>query len=146
MNTGRPHAAATAAASAPIAPTQWLDQTAAGSIVPPSFRINATTQASADNGLGTTYVPLGSLPQTSPPFVSPSRPSTRRYTTPKNVRAFASQVNDVASRVLNGEMELEAARVYSGLARTVAQAMSTEVSRARFLSQAPDLTFEKEDE
>lgn len=67
-------------------------------------------------------------------------------TTPKNVREFASQVNRIATAVLNGEISLDQARVYSGLARTVAQAMSTEVSRARFLAQIPDLSFEEDDD
>lgn len=75
----------------------------------------------------------------------PSSSLTKQWHTPKNVRAFASQVNQVATMVLNGEMDLNHARLYSGLVRTVAQAMSTEVSRARFLSQIPDLSFEDED-
>lgn len=47
--------------------------------------------------------------------------------------------------VLNGDLDLERARLYSSVARTVAQALSTEVSRARFLAQAPDLTLEDDD-
>lgn len=88
--------------------------------------------------------PASSSP-TSRSSAEPSPGSTpRSMATPKNVREFASQVNQIASAVLNGEIDLERARVYSGLARTVAQAMSTEVSRARFLAQVPDLTFEEE--
>jgi hypothetical protein len=41
--------------------------------------------------------------------------------------------------VLNGTMDLESARTYSSVARTVAQAMSTEVSRARFVAIEPSL-------
>lgn len=41
--------------------------------------------------------------------------------------------------VLNGTMDLDAARTYSSVARTVAQAMSTEVSRSRFLQSEPSL-------
>jgi hypothetical protein len=55
------------------------------------------------------------------------------------VRAFAAQANAVATMVLNGEMDLESARVYSAVARTVAQSMSTEVTRSRFLQTEPDL-------
>lgn len=62
------------------------------------------------------------------------------------MRDFAGQVNAVASMVLRGEMDLERARVYSGLARTVAQSMSTEVSRARFVAAEPDLTLEDPDD
>lgn len=50
----------------------------------------------------------------------------------------------MATKVLNGTMDTEAARLYSSLARTVAQTMSSEVTRARFLAQEPDLTFEPE--
>ena len=41
--------------------------------------------------------------------------------------------------VLNGEMNLDAARTYSSVARTVAQALSSEVSRSRFLQAEPSL-------
>ena len=41
--------------------------------------------------------------------------------------------------VLNGTMDLDTARTYSSVARTVAQAMSTEVSRARFIAVEPAL-------
>lgn len=44
--------------------------------------------------------------------------------------------------VLNGEIDKETARTYSTLARVVAQATSIEVTRARFLKEAPDLTLE----
>lgn len=55
----------------------------------------------------------------------------------------------MATAVLNGEVQgdsLEAARLYAGLARTVAQAMTTEVQRARFLGLAPELNFEAPEE
>lgn len=67
----------------------------------------------------------------------------RSWRPPSTVREFAAQTNSVATLVLRGEIDLERARVYSGLARTVAQAMSTEVSRARFLAQEPDLSLEE---
>lgn len=41
--------------------------------------------------------------------------------------------------VLNGTMDLDAARLYSSVARTVAQAMSTEISRSRFVAAEPVL-------
>jgi hypothetical protein len=83
---------------------------------------------------------------TSKPYVLPSNNSTPSWLiTPKNVRQFASQANHIATLVLRGEVDIERARLYSGLARTIAQAMSVEVTRARFLSQIPDLTFEDDD-
>lgn len=58
--------------------------------------------------------------------------------------AFAAQANRVATMVLNGEIDLEVARTYSSMARTVAQAMSTEVSRARFVRTQPTLDLTDE--
>jgi len=82
----------------------------------------------------------------SKPFVRPSSDSIKRFRQPKNVREFAGQANMVATRILNGEIDLEIARAYSAVARTVAQAMSTEVARSRFLRSSPDLDFPKMDE
>lgn len=72
-----------------------------------------------------------------------SNGSKRRWPKPKTVKQFAAQINEVATLVLNGEIELEQARVYSGLVRTVAQSVSLETSRARFLQQAPDLRLDE---
>lgn len=44
--------------------------------------------------------------------------------------------------VLNGEIDLETARTYSALARTVAQTVSADVARSRILRQQPDLSFD----
>ena len=44
--------------------------------------------------------------------------------------------------VLNDEIDLDRARVYSAAARTAAQMLSTEVQRARFLHQEPDLRLD----
>lgn len=57
------------------------------------------------------------------------------------MREFASQANEVANRILNGEIDLDTARAYSAVARTVAQAVTSEVVRARFLKAMPDLDF-----
>ena len=57
---------------------------------------------------------------------------------------FAAQANAVATMVLNGDLDLETARTYSAVARTVAQAMSTEVSRSRFVQSEPSLTLDPE--
>ena len=78
---------------------------------------------------------------TSKPSGVPSSASTRRWRQPKNVRDFAGQVNAVATMVLNGTMNVDTARTYSSVARTVAQAMSIEVTKARFLKAEPDLAF-----
>lgn len=43
---------------------------------------------------------------------------------------------------LNDEIEREKAQTYSSIARTVAQALSTEVTRARAERSIPELTFD----
>jgi hypothetical protein len=55
---------------------------------------------------------------------------------------MASQAVRLATMVLNGEVELEVAQTYSAIARTAAQLLTAEVQQARYLQQAPDLTFE----
>lgn len=82
----------------------------------------------------------------SPPSEPPSRPSTPRYKRPTNALEFAAQANRVATAVLNGEINVDTARTYSAIARTVAQALSTEVVRSRFLHTAPDLSFPEDDD
>lgn len=72
----------------------------------------------------------------------PSSDSNRRWRKPKTVREFAAQANDVATMILNGEIDMEQARGYASLARVVAQAASVEVTRARFLKREPDLSLE----
>jgi hypothetical protein len=79
----------------------------------------------------------------SHPNSSPSDAQSKPWTTPHNVRQLASQANKVATMVLNGDMDPETARTYSALIRTVAQSMSTEVTRARSQKNVPDLTFEE---
>lgn len=124
---------------------------------------SADTERPLTESDATTMPSSGTTPATPPstvsgPFVGSSEPgpttgspstsrnsgerssgSTRRWRQPRNVREFAAQANAVATLVLNGEMGLEAARTYSSVARTVAQAMSTEVSRSRFLQSEPSL-------
>jgi hypothetical protein len=71
--------------------------------------------------------------------------STRRWSQPKNVRAYAGQIRTVATLVLNGEMDLETVRLYSALSRSAAQMMNTEFQRARLLQAEPDLSFEDDE-
>lgn len=44
--------------------------------------------------------------------------------------------------VLNGDIDLDVARTYSNIGRTMAQVLSAEVYRARYMREAPDLTLE----
>jgi cytoskeletal protein RodZ len=80
-------------------------------------------------------------PSNSSNSTSPSSASKGYWREPKTLKEFTSQVNSVASKVLNGQMDMDIARTYSGLARVIAQSVSTEVSRSRFLKMAPDLDF-----
>lgn len=75
----------------------------------------------------------------------PSSTSSRRWRKPSNVRGLAGQINEVATLVLNGEINMDTARTYATLARTVAQAMSLEVTRSRFLKEMPDLSIEEDE-
>lgn len=145
MTTKRKLADVIAAVNAPILPTPSEELSVEPAIEPLSELTSDLIPPNAFSG----FAPIveGSVPtfQKSSNSGGRSKPSTRRWRQPQNVRQFAAQVNRVATMVLTGEIELESARVYSGLARTVAQSMSTEVSRSRFLAQAPDLDLTEDE-
>lgn len=105
----------------------------------PSSGTTPATPPSTDSGSTDTRSESASASPTSKSSGERSSGSTRRWRQPRNVREFAAQANAVATMVLNGTMDLESARTYSSVARTVAQAMSTEVSRARFVAVEPSL-------
>lgn len=87
---------------------------------------------------------VGSSQPTSTPCATPSSSSKERWKQPKTARQFASQVNAVATKLLNGTLDSETAKAYSSLARTVAQTITAEVQRSRFLENEPDLSFDEE--
>lgn len=60
---------------------------------------------------------------------------------PKNIMELADQVNTLATMVLNGKADLETARVYSNLARVMAQMISLEANRYRFAKERPQIEF-----
>jgi hypothetical protein len=74
--------------------------------------------------------------------VEPPKDLKKRWQTPKNVKGLASQANMVATLVLNGEIDIDTARSYSAIIRTVAQAVTNETNKSRFLKSMPDLEFE----
>lgn len=90
----------------------------------------------------TAGAPTNSSTPISVPSETPASSSKKPWQKPRNVREFAAQANEVATRVLNGEIDLETARNYASLARVVAQSASVEVTRARFLKKEPDLSLE----
>jgi len=70
-------------------------------------------------------------------------PSTGHWAVPVDPMTFAYQANKVATAILNGEIDLDVARTYASVARTVAQAMNTEVNRARLEQSLPDLSMKE---
>jgi hypothetical protein len=83
---------------------------------------------------------------TSRPQDVPSSDSKGRWSKPVDIRQFAAQANDVATKFLNGEIDIEAARTYASIARVVVQAASSETTRARFVKEEPNLSLEMEGE
>ncbi len=57
------------------------------------------------------------------------------------------QINRIATAILNAEIQdIDSIRLYSNLTRTLAQTISAQATRARFLREAPDLRLDTEDE
>lgn len=75
----------------------------------------------------------------------PSSDSKQPWSRPSNIKEFAAQANKVATMVLNGEIDLEAARLFASLGRVVTQATSLEVTRGRFLKEEPNLSLEEKE-
>lgn len=118
----------------------------AGATSKPSTATTAPTPSSGASGSEPTDDESASTSPSSKPSGKPSGGSTRRWRPARNAIEFAGQANQVATMVLNGEIDPDVARIYSGIARTVAQAMSTEVSRARFLNTEPVLSLDVPDD
>jgi len=76
-------------------------------------------------------------------FVMPQNISNKHWPTPRNVRELAGQANAVATLILNGKIDIEVARSYGALVRGIAQMMSIEVTRARFVRAEPILELEQ---
>ena len=136
---GRPDQEAGSAAAATSGSTGTPSQDADTTTMRSSLTTPGTLTSIGYGVADGSSAPASSSPKTSSTSDGRSRPSTRHWRQPTSVRAFAAQANAVATMVLNGEMDLESARVYSAVARTVAQSMSTEVTRSRFLQTEPDL-------
>lgn len=84
-------------------------------------------------GAGSSSRPLsGSLEQ-------PSNTLSGQWQRPQTVRELSSQITSVATLLLNGNIDLDTARVYSALARGVAQLVGAELMRARAGKEQPNL-------
>lgn len=103
---------------------------------------SAETQKSGESGSETTESESEPVFPTSRRSGEPSRDSKVRWRKPRNVREFAAQANSVATMMLNGEIDIDTARAYSSIARGIAQMMSINVTRARFLKEEPILEFD----
>ncbi len=84
--------------------------------------------------------------QKSSRSTSQSNGSKKRWRQPKTIMQFASQVNDVCNRVLNDEIDIEKAKLFSAMARVVTQAANVEVSKARLAKEVPDLALDQMDD
>lgn len=139
--TNAADASAPAATSPTTVTTRFSETRDAESIELQLERERRRTGPIAIAGSTTTDAASDSTSPTSKPCDEQSRPSTLRLRTPRNVQEFASQANQVAAAVLRGDIDLDTARVYSAVARTAAQAMTTEVVKARLTRTTPDLEF-----
>lgn len=88
---------------------------------------------------------------TSKNSAPPSSGSKRAWKRPSNVREFAAQTNMICTMFLNGEVDFNMATGYARLARTYAQLMGIEATKARLAKSAltlemPDYEFIEEDE
>lgn len=105
-----------------------------------SSRTRGATPPSERSGSATT----GSESVGSSPTLGPSGRPSPRWKTPRTAREFAAQANQVATMILNGEIDLDTARVYVSAGRTSAQMLTAEVQRSRFLQSEPNLSLELE--
>lgn len=79
--------------------------------------------------------------QMSLPKSSNSGQQSTAWVRPRTVRQLAAQANLVATKLLNGEIDPETARVYAEITKIIAQAVNAEVARARSMHQTPDLSL-----
>lgn len=89
--------------------------------------------------------PSSILPQTSTNSDEQSSGSNKPWRQPTNIKQLAAQANNIATKVLNGGIDLETAKLYVSLARVVAHATSLEVTRGRFLKEMPDLDLAEDE-
>jgi hypothetical protein len=109
----------------------------------PTRRVTARSGIAGRSRIASTWesTSLNSVPSAEPP--SDSKPP---LPVPTDVRALASQANEIATRVLRGEFtsetELRQVSLYASLVRTITQAMGLGVSHARFVKTEPTLNFD----
>lgn len=102
-----------------------------------------TTQKKEKNG----YIPgkIGSRPERQERLLNSeklSKDSKKRWRTPRDARELAQQANEVATMILNQEIDLEVATKYTAAARTTSQLLSIEVYRARVEKTKANISLE----
>lgn len=110
-----------------------------------SLPTKSGTRRNGASGSATTESGSDSTSLISKPSARRSSASTKRWRKPRNVREFAAQANEVATMMLNGDLDIDTARAYSSIARGIAQMMSINVTRARFLKTEPVLDFDDDE-
>lgn len=101
-----------------------------------------------------TLPPRGRVTDVAPDFLglghlksstsgSPSGDSKRRYSKPSNAAQMAAQANEIATAILNGDINVDVASAYASTARVAVSAMNIEVQRARLARAVPDLSLDQ---
>ena len=116
----------------------------APSILPASPPITAVPPTGNSGLTAGKTAPAGSSPPTSTSSAGPTSGSNKRWRRPTSARQLASQATAVATKLLNGELDLETARAYGTMTRSIAQMLSVEVTKARFLDREPDMGLGEE--
>ncbi len=105
-----------------------------------SLSIEERTKTKPRCGGGATSNARESLSLTrSMPSALPPKDLKEPYQRPAQAQTLTHQVNDVATKVLNEEIDLDTARVYSALVRSMSQLISVEVVRAKMTKTKPNL-------
>lgn len=84
---------------------------------------------------------LGSTSPVSKISVEQSKGSKRLWQVPKDVQGFTAQANEVATSVLNGEVNIERARIYASISRVISQTFTAQVQIARLTRSIPSLSL-----
>ena len=111
----------------------------------PSSGTPNETQKKEPSGSSTGKVaPEELFQQTSTSSDGQLKSSNDAWQRPTDLNEFTSQVLSVSTMLLNGKIDMELARTYSSLARTISQSITASLVRARLMKEEPDLEFEED--
>lgn len=100
--------------------------------------------APAANSEPSTELSTSTSTTTSRPSGKRRGGSKKQWHKPTNAKELAAQINQVATMVLNGEIDLEVVKPYSTLIRGEVQVLSVQVTQARFARTVPELDLDLE--